>query len=157
MRIALRSQQIIAHESGAANTIDPLGGSYYIEAMTDRIEEEAMGIIEEVDRMGGMVSAIERGWPQKVIHDSAYRYQRAMEAGDTVVVGVNAYDMEEEPFQEILRVDATVRECQLDRLEALRDRRDGSAVRRALEAVGEAAASDVLTCCPPSWRRWRPG
>ncbi len=143
VRIALRTQQIIAHESGAANTIDPVGGSYYIEAMTDRIEEQAMGIIEEVDRMGGMVAAIERGWPQKVIHESAYRYQKAMEAGEAVVVGLNAYELEEEPFSDILRVDASVRVCQLDRLEALRDGRDGAAVKRALGDIDEAADSDV--------------
>jgi methylmalonyl-CoA mutase N-terminal domain/subunit len=143
VRIALRTQQIIAHESGAANTIDPLGGSYYVETMTDGIEEEAMAIIDEVDRMGGMVNAIERGWPQKVIHESAYRYQKAMEAGDEVVVGLNAYGMEEEPFPDILRVDASVRQCQLDRLEALRADRDGVAAEGALAAVGEAAGSDV--------------
>jgi methylmalonyl-CoA mutase N-terminal domain/subunit len=143
VRIALRTQQVIAHESGAANTIDPLGGSYYIESMTDRIEAEAEAIIAEVDGMGGMVPAIERGWPQKLIHDSAYRYQRAMEAGDVVVVGVNAYEAEEEPFADILRVDTTVRDSQLECLADLRRRRDGGAVERALATVGDAAGSDT--------------
>ncbi len=142
VRIALRTQQIIAHESGVANTIDPLGGSYYIESMTDRIEEEAEAIIAEVDGMGGMVPAIERGWPQRLIHDSAYRYQKAMEAGDIVVVGMNAYEMEEEPFRDILRVDTTVRDSQLECLADLRGKRDGGAAERALAAVGEAAGAD---------------
>ncbi len=143
VRIALRTQQIIAHESGVANTVDPLGGSYYIESMTDRIEEEAEAIIAEVDGMGGMVPAIERGWPQRLIHDSAYRYQKAMEAGDIVVVGMNAYEMEEEPFSDILRVDTTVRDSQLECLADLRGKRDGGAVERALAAVGEAAGADI--------------
>jgi len=143
VRIALRTQQILAHESGAANTIDPLAGSYYIEAMTDRIEAEAEAIIAEVDRMGGMVNAIERGWPQRIIHDSAYRYQRAMEAGDVQVVGVNAYSMEEEPFADILRVDTSVRDSQLECLRDLRARRDEGAASRAMAAVDEASVSDV--------------
>ena len=143
VRIALRTQQVIAHESGAANTIDPLGGSYYIEALTDRIEEEAQGIIDEVDRMGGMVPAIERGWPQRLIHESAYRTQKALESGDTVVVGVNAYEMEDEPFSDILRVDASVRDSQLRSLADLRARRDEGETNRALAAIGEAAVSDV--------------
>jgi methylmalonyl-CoA mutase N-terminal domain/subunit len=142
VRIALRAQQVIAHESGVANTIDPLGGSYYIESMTDRIEEQAMGIIAEVDRMGGMVSAIERGWPQKMIHESAYRFQRSLERGETVVVGVNAYEQEDEPFPDILRVDTSVRDSQLRCLEALRGKRDGGAVNRALGTIGETAGSD---------------
>jgi methylmalonyl-CoA mutase N-terminal domain/subunit len=142
VRIALRAQQVIAHESGVANTIDPLGGSYYIESMTDRIEEQAMGIIAEVDRMGGMVSAIERGWPQKMIHESAYRFQRSLERGETVVVGVNAYEQEDEPFADILRVDTSVRDSQLRCLEALRGKRDGGAVNRALGTIGETAGSD---------------
>ncbi len=113
VRIALRTQQIIAHESGAANTIDPLGGSYYVEHMTDRIEGEAEDIIAEVDRMGGMVAAIERGWPQRLIHESAYRFQRSMEAGEATVVGVNAFTMEEERISDLLRVDASVRAGQV--------------------------------------------
>ena len=143
VRIALRTQQIIAHESGAANTIDPLGGSYYIESMTDGIEEEARSIIDEVDRMGGMVPAIERGWPQRLIHESAYRYQKAMESGDAVVVGVNRYEMEAETLPDILRVDAAVRTSQLECLADLRAKRDDGEARRALADVEEAADSDV--------------
>jgi methylmalonyl-CoA mutase N-terminal domain/subunit len=141
--IALRSQQILAHESGAANTIDPLGGSYYIEHLTDRIEAEAEGIIAEVDRMGGMVSAIERGWPQRMIHESAYRFQRAVEADDVQVVGVNAHKMEEEPFKDILRVDPAVGSAQVERLRSMRAEREAGVAESALVRVGEAAASDA--------------
>jgi methylmalonyl-CoA mutase N-terminal domain/subunit len=143
VRIALRTQQVIAHESGIPNTIDPLGGSYYIESMTDRIEAEAERIISEVDGMGGMVRAIERGWPQRLIHESAYRYQRAIEGGDVQVVGVNAQRMEEEPFREILRVDRAVEAGQVARLGDVRARRDGSEARRLLAVIGDAASSDV--------------
>ncbi len=142
VRIALRTQQIIAHESGVTNTIDPLGGSYYIESMTDRIEAEAEDIISEVDRIGGMVNAIERGWPQRLIHESAYRFQKSMESGDSVVVGVNDHIMEDEPFPDILRVDASVRTSQLECLADLRAKRDGGAVNRALAAVGDSAGTD---------------
>ncbi len=142
VRIALRTQQIIAHESGVTNTIDPLGGSYYIESMTDRIEAESEDIISEVDRIGGMVAAIERGWPQRLIHESAYRFQKSMESGESVVVGVNDHVMEDEPFPDILRVDASVRTSQLECLSDLRAKRDGGAVNRALAAVGDTAGTD---------------
>jgi methylmalonyl-CoA mutase N-terminal domain/subunit len=143
VRIALRTQQIIAHESGAANTIDPLGGSYYIESMTDSIEAEAEAIIAEVDRMGGMVDAIERGWPQRLIHESAYRFQRSMESGESTVVGVNAFTIEEEPFTDLLRVDRAVEAAQVKKVRALRTSRDEGAVGRAIAGVREAAGSDV--------------
>jgi methylmalonyl-CoA mutase N-terminal domain/subunit len=142
VRIALRSQQIMAHEAGVANTIDPLGGSYYVEHLTDRIEAEAEDIIAEVDRMGGMVPAIERGWPQRLIHESAYRYQRSVEAGETKVVGINAFTIDEEPFKEVLRVDPEVEAAQVARLQELRAGRDGGATRRALDAIRETALSD---------------
>ena len=143
VRIALRTQQIIAHEMGVANTIDPLGGGYYIESMTDRLEDEAEGIVAEVARMGGMVTAIENGWPQHLIHESAYRYQRAIECGELTVVGVNAYQMDEEPFRETLRVDRAVEADQVGRLRDMRDRRDGAEVGRSIAAIAEAAGSDA--------------
>jgi methylmalonyl-CoA mutase N-terminal domain/subunit len=142
VRIALRTQQILAHESGVTNTIDPLGGSYYIEHLTDRIEAEAEDIIDEVDRLGGMVQAIERGWPQRLIHESAYRHQRMVETGDVEVVGVNVHHREEEPFKDILRVDPEVEVAQVGRLRALRDTRDAGSVEGALASVRDAAGSD---------------
>jgi len=149
VRIALRTQQIIAHESGAANTIDPFAGSYYVESVTDRIEREAEAIIAEVDRMGGMVRAIERGWPQRLIHESAYRHQRAVEAGTAVVVGVNAYEAEEGRHKDILRVDPEVERRQKAALAGVRAKRDGRAVAAALARVREAAASSDANMMPP--------
>jgi methylmalonyl-CoA mutase N-terminal domain/subunit len=139
VRIALRTQQIIAHESGVTNTIDPFAGSYYIESVTDRIEREAEAIMAEVDGMGGMVRAIEKGWPQRVIHESAYRHQRAVEAGGAVVVGVNAYRIQEGAAVDILRVDPEVGTKQRARLAELRASRDAARVQSALAAVREAA------------------
>ena len=108
VRIALRTQQIIAHESGVAETIDPLAGSYYIENLTDRIEEEAMKYIEKIDKLGGAPSAIEKGYIQKEIQDSAYRYQMEIESQERIVVGVNKFQIEEEHHEDILRVDPAV-------------------------------------------------
>jgi methylmalonyl-CoA mutase N-terminal domain/subunit len=138
--IALRTQQIIAEETGVANTVDPMGGSYFIEALTNKMEEGALDYFERIDSMGGMVEAVEKGFPQREIQESAYQYQKALERGDQVIVGVNKYEMKNQP-QEIptLVIDESVRERQLERLEQTRTRRDQGAVDNALDSLRIAA------------------
>jgi len=138
-RIALRTQQILAYESGVANTVDPLGGSYFVERLTLDMEQGAWAYFEKLDAMGGMVAAIERGFPQKEIADASYAYQRAVEGGQKVIVGVNEYVMEEEP-PEILRIGESAREAQADKLKRLRARRSNEAVAKSLEALRRAVA-----------------
>ncbi len=140
VRIALRTQQIIAHESGVANTVDPLAGSYVIEHLTNEIERQAVAYIEKIDNMGGALAAIERGYVQQEIADAAYRYQQAVERGERIVVGVNAYQIEEEEADlERLVVDPAVEARQRERLAALRARRDGERVSAALARIESAA------------------
>jgi methylmalonyl-CoA mutase N-terminal domain/subunit len=140
VRIALRTQQIIAHESGVANTVDPLAGSYVVEHLTNEIERQAQEYIEKIDGMGGALAAIEKGYIQQEIADAAYRYQQAVERGDQIVVGVNAYQIEEEEADlERLVVDPAVEARQRERLAALRARRDGERVSAALARIEEAA------------------
>jgi methylmalonyl-CoA mutase N-terminal domain/subunit len=144
--IALRTQQIIAHESGVANTIDPLGGSYYVEWMTNELERQAMTYIERIDDMGGMVTAVEKGYPQREIAGSAYEFQRALDAGQRVMVGVNHFENETEgdPIP-LLKIDERVQRQQLDNLAKVKAERDDAAVREALSEVREAArGSDNL-------------
>jgi methylmalonyl-CoA mutase N-terminal domain/subunit len=144
--LALRTQQIIAEESGVANTIDPLGGSYFVEALTEKMEDGARDYFDRIDAMGGMVEAIERGFPQREIQDSAYQYQKALEAGDQTIVGVNKYQMEEESTEiPILVIDESVRQHQIDRLEQTRARRDDGAVAKALDSVRKAAQTGENT------------
>lgn len=136
--IALRTQQIIADETGVANTVDPLGGSYFLESLTEKMEEGARDYFQKIDSMGGMVSAIEKGFPQREIQDSAYQYQKAVERGDQVIVGVNKYEMEEGSQITTLVIDEAVRDHQVERLEQTRGRRDAGAVRNALEKLKSA-------------------
>ncbi len=138
--IALRTQQIIAEETGVANTVDPLGGSYFVEALTKKMEDGAMDYFERIDSMGGMVEAVEKGFPQREIQESAYQYQKALERGDQTIVGVNKYEMKD-PGQEVptMVIDETVRERQLERLEQTRTRRDKGAVDKALDSLRRAA------------------
>ena len=144
--LALRTQQIIAEESGVVNTIDPLGGSYFVEALTEKMEDGARDYFDRIDAMGGMVEAIERGFPQREIQDSAYQYQKALEAGDQTIVGVNKYQMEEESTEiPILVIDESVRQHQIDRLEQTRARRDDGAVAKALDSVRKAAQTGENT------------
>jgi len=144
--LALRTQQIIAEESGVANTIDPLGGSYFVEALTKKMEGGARDYFDRIDAMGGMVEAIERGFPQREIQDSAYQYQKALEAGDQTIVGVNKYQMVEESTEiPILVIDESVRQHQIDRLEQTRTRRDDGAVGKALDSVRRAAQTGENT------------
>ena len=137
--IALRTQQIIAEESGVANTIDPLGGSYFIEELTTRLENEAMVYIKRIDEMGGMVSAIEKGYPQREIAASAYKFQRQLEKGDRVMVGVNRYAAESKASIPLLKIDETVQKTQVDNLHKVKAERDAARVAAALEAVRVAA------------------
>ena len=142
VQIALRTQQIIAYETGVADTIDPAAGSYYIEKLTDQIEEEAEDYIRRIDDMGGALRAIELGFQQREIQESAYRMQRDIEAKRKIVVGVNEYVEEEPPFAGIMRVDPSVSEKQRRRLAALRERRDHAEVERCRERLREAAHGD---------------
>jgi methylmalonyl-CoA mutase N-terminal domain/subunit len=144
--IALRTQQIIAEETGVANTVDPLGGSYFLEALTEKMEQEALDYFRKIDSMGGMVSAIEKGFPQREIQDSAYQYQKAVERGEQVIVGVNKYAMENEPSGvPTLVIDESVREHQVERLQKTRTRRDAGAVANALEKLKLAARNEENT------------
>lgn len=144
--IALRTQQIIAEETGVANTIDPLGGSYFVESLTEKMETRAREYFKKIDAMGGMVSAIEKGFPQREIHDSAYQYQKAVERGEQVIVGVNKYAMESEPAEvPILVIDEAVRDHQVERLGQTRSRRDAGAVANALDNLKLAAQQNENT------------
>src|SRR5438067_2328710 len=138
--IALRTQQIIAEETGVANTADPLGGSYFVEALTTEMEQGALDYFDRIDAMGGMVEAVEKGFPQREVQESAYQYQKALERGEQTIVGVNKYAMTDE-MQEvpILVIDESVRNQQVERLERTRAQRDNSAVERTLDAVRKAA------------------
>jgi methylmalonyl-CoA mutase N-terminal domain/subunit len=138
--LALRTQQIIAHESGVANVVDPLGGSYLVERLTLDMVEGARAYFNTIDRMGGMVEAIEQGFPQREIAEASYRFQQAVERRDKIIVGVNDFVQEDEPPVPILYIDETTAETQLRRLAELRTTRDNDAVRRALDALRERAA-----------------
>jgi len=137
--LALRTQQIIAHESGITNVVDPLGGSYFVEALTRELEADALRYFDTIDRMGGMIEAIEQGYPQKEIAEASYRFQQAVESRDQIIVGVNDYVVPEEPPVPILYIDETAAERQLAKLETLRRERDGDRVARALDALTDAA------------------
>jgi methylmalonyl-CoA mutase N-terminal domain/subunit len=136
--IALRTQQVNAHESGVANTADPLGGSYFVEKLTNDMEAEALEYFRRIDALGGMVPAIERGFPQREIQEAAFQFQKAVERKEKVIVGVNEYVMDEKPLP-ILYIEETVAEEQVARVAALKASRDGAAVARALESLKDAA------------------
>ena len=142
VRIALRTQQVIAHESGVVNTIDPLGGSYFVESLTNRIEAEANDYFRRIDELGGVVAAIKENFFQREIAEASFRYQSEVEAGQRIVVGVNRYVLDDEPPLEILRVDPALEQKQIDRVQALRARRDSAAVEAALTHLKTAAAGD---------------
>lgn len=142
-RTALRTQQILAQESGVAQTVDPLGGSYYVEALTDRIEQEAVAYLKRIDALGGMLSAIERGWVQQEIQTAAYEYQRAVDSGAAVVVGVNRFLQEEAVQVPIQRVDEESERRQIERVRELRRKRDPIRWRASLDRVIEHARTGV--------------
>jgi methylmalonyl-CoA mutase N-terminal domain/subunit len=150
VRIALRTQQILAHESGVADTIDPLAGSYFVEHLTDEIEKRAQEYIEKIDTMGGALAAIERGYIQREIQESAYRYQRAVDRKEQIVVGVNEFTVSEETIPlRLLKVDPAVQERQMARLAALKQRRDNGRVKNLLGKLEQAA----VRACPEPGRR----
>ncbi|MBP7461121.1 MAG: methylmalonyl-CoA mutase family protein [Candidatus Delongbacteria bacterium] len=140
VQIALRTQQIIGYESGVTNTVDPLAGSYFIESMTDRIEREAAGYIEQIEAMGGMVGAIEKGYIQKEIQHSAFTYQQQIEKGQRVIVGVNKFAVSEEPPKDLLKVDPALREVQIGKIRQVKAGRHEDQVQAALGKIKAAAA-----------------
>ena len=149
VRIALRTQQIIAHETGAANTIDPLGGAYFVESLTDRLEELAYEYFHKIDELGGMVEAVKTGYPQREIADAAFELQHEIDSGRRIVVGVNQYTEGHDGELEILRIDPALEGKQIERVRDLRGRRDSAAVEAALARLKQAAARDGDNLMPP--------
>ncbi|MEW6388260.1 MAG: methylmalonyl-CoA mutase family protein [Thermodesulfobacteriota bacterium] len=149
VQVALRTQQVIAHEAAVCDTVDPLAGSYYIEYLTDQVEAKAQEYIDQIDRLGGAVAAIEKGYIQKEIQDSAYRYQKEIESGERVVVGLNRFQVaEEEVFKDLLKVDPAVGDKQVARLKELKNTRDNAAVAKALADL-KTAAEGTANLMPP--------
>src|SRR6266496_1861862 len=148
VRLALRTQQVIAHETGVVNTIDPLGGSYYLEDLTNRLEAEAYEYFDRIGRLGGVVPAIVDNFFQREIAEASFRYQAEVEARQRVVVGVNRYQLEDEPEFELLRIDPALEEKQINRVRMLRGRRDGVAVEAALAKLKEASAREGANLMP---------
>jgi methylmalonyl-CoA mutase N-terminal domain/subunit len=142
VRIALRTQQVIAHESGVTNTVDPLGGSYFLEALTDEMEARCYEYFAKIDELGGMVEAVKRNYPQREIADAAFELQQAIDAGERIVVGVNRFAEGDDGETEILRIDPALERKQIDRLQSARARRSGAEVERALAELRAAAASE---------------
>jgi methylmalonyl-CoA mutase, N-terminal domain len=148
-RVALRTQQIIAFESGVTDVVDPLAGSYYVESLTDELIVRARALIAEIDAMGGAVAAVESGWMAEAIGESAYRAQQAIERGEATVVGVNTFvETIEAPPIPIQRIDASSERAQVDRLRAFRERRDTGRVDAAMAAI-RAAAEGTANLMPP--------
>ncbi|MED0677420.1 methylmalonyl-CoA mutase family protein [Aneurinibacillus thermoaerophilus] len=138
-RIALRTQQIIAYETGVTDTVDPLAGSYYVESLTDQIEAQVLDYLKKIEDMGGAVAAVEQGYMQREIHEKAYEFQKKVESGEEVVVGVNRFRIEDEKQPELLRVDPNLGKIQREKLEKLRMRRDNDRVKQTLEALRKGA------------------
>jgi methylmalonyl-CoA mutase N-terminal domain/subunit len=145
--LALRTQQVLAHESGVTGTVDPFGGSYFVEKLTDDMERETLRYFEQIDRLGGMVEAIEHGFPQREIAESSYRFQQALEQGGKTIVGVNDFVEEHDSRCETLYVDETASATQIAAVQQLRETRDADAVRQALGRLAEAArgTENVMT------------
>jgi methylmalonyl-CoA mutase N-terminal domain/subunit len=148
VRIALRTQQILAHETGVANTIDPLGGSYFVEALTDELERRAYEYFARIDELGGMVDAVKQNFPQREIADASFELQTEIDSGRRWVVGVNAYRHEDDGQIPTLRIDPALERKQIDRVSAVRARRDGEGVERELARLREAAAKDGENLMP---------
>jgi methylmalonyl-CoA mutase, N-terminal domain len=148
VRVALRTQQVIAHETGVANTVDPLGGSYFVEALTDRLEELAYEYFRKIDELGGMVEAVKRGFPQREIADAAYDLQRQVDGGERIVVGVNDYREGDDGEIELLRIDPDLERKQIGRVQAVRARRESEPVERALAELKAAAADEERNLMP---------
>jgi methylmalonyl-CoA mutase N-terminal domain/subunit len=139
VRVALRTQQIIAHESGVADIIDPLGGSYAVEALTDEIEKKSLEYIEKIDALGGAIKAIESGYIQGEIGESAYQYQKEIETKKRIVVGLNQFQIEEEPLKDILRIRPEVERYQKEKLARVKKERDPRKVKQTLALLKKAA------------------
>ena len=146
--MALRTQQIIAHESGVPNTVDPLGGAYFVEALTDEMERAAHEYFAKIDELGGMVEAVKRNFPQREIADAAFRFQQEVDSGQRLVVGVNAYQNPDDEPLEILRIDPALERKQMDRLASVRAARDAAGVEVALAALREQAARSDANLMP---------
>jgi len=142
VRLSLRTQQIIAHESGVTDTVDPLGGSYYVESLTDEIEKRACEYIAKVDQIGGAVAAIEKGYIQLEVQERSYRYQREIESASRVLVGVNKFQIQEPPVKGLLKVDPRVREHQIKSLAELKSSRDARKVQTSLQNLKKVAQGD---------------
>jgi len=142
VRLALRTQQVIAHETGVVNTIDPLGGSYHVEQLTNELEAQAYDYFERIQKLGGVVAAIKDNFFQREIAEASFRYQSEVEAGQRVVVGVNRYEVDGDTAPDILKIDPALERKQVERVRALRDRRDTPAVESALARLREDAARD---------------
>jgi len=141
VRVALRTQQVLAHETGVTNTIDPLGGSYYVEALTDRMEEAAYAYFAKIDELGGMVDAIKQNFPQREIADASFQLQEEIERGERIVVGVNRYQHLDDAQTDILRIPPELERKQIGRVQAVRARRDSEQVEAALSELRDAAES----------------
>ena len=148
MRIALRTQQVIAHETGVVNSIDPLGGSYYVEELTNRLEAEAYDYFARIRELGGVIPAIKENFFQREIADASFRYQHEVEQQQRIVVGVNRYQLADEVEPELLRVDPALEQQQIDRVQALRARRDSAQVEARLSALVQAAAREDVNLMP---------
>jgi methylmalonyl-CoA mutase N-terminal domain/subunit len=149
VRLALRTQQVIAHETGVVNTIDPLGGSYYLEQLTNELERQAYDYFERIDELGGVIPAIEQNFQQREIAEASFRYQSEVERGERVVVGVNRYEQQDEQPIELLRIDPALEQKQIERVRAVRDRRDSSAAEGALARLKEDAAHEDRNLMEP--------
>jgi methylmalonyl-CoA mutase N-terminal domain/subunit len=141
--IALRTQQIIAEESGVANSIDPLGGSFFVEKLTNEMEEKALNYIQKIDEMGGMVKAVKRGYPQREIADAAFHFQRLVDAGEKRIVGVNCYTMQEEIQIPLLKIDEGVEKKQVARTREVRRKRSAKQVKSRIDALKDASLSNT--------------
>jgi methylmalonyl-CoA mutase N-terminal domain/subunit len=148
VRLALRTQQVIAHETGVVNTIDPLGGSYYLEELTNRLETGAYDYFDRIEKLGGVVESVKQNFQQREIAEASFRYQAEVEAKQRIVVGVNRYGLEDEPELEILRIDPALEDQQVERVKALRDRRDSAAVESTLAALKEASLKEDVNLMP---------
>jgi methylmalonyl-CoA mutase N-terminal domain/subunit len=147
-RIALRTQQILAHESGVANTVDPLGGSYYLEALTDEMEEEAYRYFDRIQELGGVIASIRKGFIQQEIANSAYRYQREIEDKERTIVGVNDFIVDEQPEVEPLRVTEASKRAQMERLKRIRRSRDKKKWEHALDALRKTCEDEDANTMP---------
>ncbi|MBW2561623.1 MAG: methylmalonyl-CoA mutase, partial [Deltaproteobacteria bacterium] len=149
VQIALRTQQIIAEETGVINTIDPLAGSYFVEALTNEMEEQAWDYIHKIDDMGGMVAAIDKGFPQMELADAAYKYQRQVDSGEKIMIGVNKYVVEEEGEIPLLDIEDRIEKEQIDRLNEVKRKRDSKAAKKSLDDIKNACkkGENVMPYC----------